>query len=211
MSRVPLAERSKQFVEAAARVIAREGISAATTRRIAAEADAPLASLHYCFRSKDELMEQVYKHLSEDYARALPPLSENAGLEETVRGHLMRIWQRIVANPWEQITTFELLLRATRMSEGEDKARNEDINSDMYRAWTNSTCSIFREGAQRSGVAVSDEQLQTVARLAIAGIDGITLQHISDSHEEGCQEVVEQLIQACVHVLDPQGQRHERG
>ncbi|MFC0582213.1 TetR/AcrR family transcriptional regulator [Micrococcoides hystricis] len=211
MSRVPLAQRSQQFVEAAARVIAREGVSAATTRRIAAEADAPLASLHYCFRSKEELMEQVYKHLSEDYARALTPLSEDAGLEETVSGHLRRIWKRIVASPWEQITTFELLLRATRMQDEAEKNRNEQINSGMYGAWTRSTASIFGEGAARSGLHVSEERLTTVARIAIAGIDGITLQHISDSHEDTCEEVVEDLIQACIHLLDPNNLRHGSG
>ena len=46
-------------VVAAIEVIASEGLARATTRRIAEAADAPLGSLHYCFRSKDELIESV--------------------------------------------------------------------------------------------------------------------------------------------------------
>lgn len=82
MARVSAKDRSLQFVQAAARVIARDGAGAATTRRIAAEAEAPLAALHYCFRSKDELLEEVYRYLSADYARALPPMSPGASIEE---------------------------------------------------------------------------------------------------------------------------------
>ena len=61
MPRIPAAQRRQDFVDAAVRVIAQHGISDATTRRIAEAADAPLASLHYCFHSKDELFFAVFE------------------------------------------------------------------------------------------------------------------------------------------------------
>ena len=49
MNRIPQDERRRQLIEAAVRVISREGTARATTRRIATEAGAPLASLHFLY------------------------------------------------------------------------------------------------------------------------------------------------------------------
>ena len=51
--------RRAQLIEAATRVVAREGVAAATTRRIAAEAGVPHGLVHYWFTGKDELLEEV--------------------------------------------------------------------------------------------------------------------------------------------------------
>ncbi|MBA3294827.1 MAG: TetR family transcriptional regulator [Geodermatophilaceae bacterium] len=59
MARVAAHDRRQQLIEAAIRVAERDGIAATTTRRIATEAGASLATVHYCFRSKQELFEQV--------------------------------------------------------------------------------------------------------------------------------------------------------
>lgn len=56
MSRLPVPQRRAALIEAALRVIARDGLAAATTRAIAAEAGMSLASLHYAFTSRDELI-----------------------------------------------------------------------------------------------------------------------------------------------------------
>lgn len=54
-------ERRVGLVEAAKRVIVREGVAAATTRAVAAEAGMSLASLHYVFESQHELMREVVR------------------------------------------------------------------------------------------------------------------------------------------------------
>lgn len=51
--------RRAELVTAASRVIAREGIAGATTRRIAHEAGVPTGLVHYWFAGKDELLEEV--------------------------------------------------------------------------------------------------------------------------------------------------------
>src|SRR5690349_13291355 len=55
MARIGAEERRQDFIEATIKVIAEHGVANATTRRIAAAADSPLASLHYVFHTKDEL------------------------------------------------------------------------------------------------------------------------------------------------------------
>src|SRR4051794_30853167 len=70
MAHVSTEDRSIQFIEAAVRVIADQGVGRATTRRIAEAADAPLASLHYCFRDKDGLFLAVFEHLANEATKA---------------------------------------------------------------------------------------------------------------------------------------------
>src|SRR4051794_41978000 len=59
MPRVAATDRRRQLVAAAYRVISQEGFAAATTRRVCAEAGAPLAAFHYCFASKAELLGEL--------------------------------------------------------------------------------------------------------------------------------------------------------
>ncbi|KWR70351.1 TetR family transcriptional regulator [Arthrobacter sp. W1] len=200
MARVSVADRSRQFIEAAARVIAAEGVAAATTRRIAAEAEAPLAALHYCFRNKDELLDEVYNHLSRDYARELEPLDEDLDVPGTVHSHLQRIWRRMLAQPHEQVTTFELLLRSTRMDDDEEISAARAINRNMYQAWIASTSAIFQAAVERAAGS-ADVDYDLVARIAIAGIDGISLQHLSDPDEQRSARLVEALCDSVVHLL----------
>lgn len=200
MARVSVEDRSKQFVEAAARVIAREGVNAATTRRIATEAGAPLAALHYCFRSKEDLFAEVYKHLSSDYARELDPLPEEAGLDGAVREHMKRVWRRMLAAPHEQVTTFELLLRGQRLKDGADRDGALVVNRGMYDAWVRSTAEIFRAGAEASGVEPA-VAVELAARFAVAGIDGISMQHLADPNVERSWDLVDALVASLVALL----------
>ena len=59
MARVSAEDRRDALIEAAIRVIAAKGVAAATTRAIVAEAGASLASFHYAFRSRDEMMAEL--------------------------------------------------------------------------------------------------------------------------------------------------------
>lgn len=69
MPRVAAAFRRQDFVEAAVKVIAEHGAAGATTRRIAAAAGSPLASLHYVFHTKDDLFLAVFDSLLEQTMR----------------------------------------------------------------------------------------------------------------------------------------------
>lgn len=195
MARVPTAERRLQFVRSAARVIAHDGLAAATTRRIAAEAEAPLASLHYCFRSKDELLQEVYYYLSRDYAQALPPVAvAGAGLKAVVRAHARRVWERMLAEPHEQVTTFELLLRRFRV-DAEEEPRALAMNRSMYEGWIKSTCELFENAAVDAGEEVP-ANLELSARLFISGIDGISMQHLADPDTERSAALVDMLAES---------------
>ncbi|MCQ9162825.1 TetR/AcrR family transcriptional regulator [Arthrobacter sp. STN4] len=192
MARISADDRRSEFVRSAARVIANHGVAAATTRRIAAEANAPLASLHYCFRNKDELLQEVYNYLSRDYAMALPPVpASTAGLAHVMEAHALRVWDRMVQNPHEQVTTFELLLRRFRVDDdGQPQALA--MNQSMYNGWISSTMALFTDAAV-AAVEPIPSNLDQVTRLFISGIDGISMQHLADPDEARSKELVKLL------------------
>lgn len=65
MRRLSFKERRSELLDAAVRVIGRDGLSAATTRAIVAEADMPLGAFHYVFASRDDLLVAVIDHVTE--------------------------------------------------------------------------------------------------------------------------------------------------
>ncbi len=83
--------RRAELVEAAGRVVARDGIAGATTRRIAEEAGLPQGLVHYWFASKDELLEEVIMTLLRQFeaaTEAIPaePATAEPGTGDTEGG-----------------------------------------------------------------------------------------------------------------------------
>ncbi|HRO30702.1 TetR/AcrR family transcriptional regulator [Citricoccus sp.] len=195
--RIPAEQRREEFIEAAARVIAQEGVERATTRRIAQEAGAPLAALHYCFHSKEELLEAVQEYLSRDFASRLPPLPpEVRGLEAAIAAHADRVWQRITEHPEEQVATFELLLRRYRQSQ-EDSESQAQANLEMYQAWFRSTSSIYARAAEEAGEPVPNNLL-LITQLFIAGIDGLSMLYVASPELVQPQPMLDVLVRSIV-------------
>ena len=84
MARVSAEERRRQLVAAAFRVIGRDGFAGVTTRRVCAEAGAPLAAFHYCFASKQELLAE----LTTQTMAALLSAQHEMALRDTVEATL---------------------------------------------------------------------------------------------------------------------------
>jgi len=89
VARISAGERRAEFINAAVHVIATHGIDGATTRRIAEAAGAPLATLHYCYDSKEELFADVYEFVGRRFQEVLTSPDPSADLRTTAR-HLFR-------------------------------------------------------------------------------------------------------------------------
>ncbi|MEV6218169.1 TetR/AcrR family transcriptional regulator [Nocardia sp. NPDC051833] len=99
MGRIPAAERRAELVAAAVRVIAVHGVDGATTRRIAEQAHAPLATLHYCFATKEALFAAVLDHLAVEYRTVLTRTDIHGDVQKTARGLLRAVLQWYLENP----------------------------------------------------------------------------------------------------------------
>jgi AcrR family transcriptional regulator len=109
MARIPAAERRAELVAAAVRMIAAHGVEGATTRRIAQEANAPLATLHYCFASKEVLFAAVFEHVAGLYREVLTRNDVHGDVPTTARALLRGLLEWYVANPEFGAATVELI------------------------------------------------------------------------------------------------------
>lgn len=75
--------RRAELVEAAGRVVARDGVAAATTRRIAEEAGLPHGLVHYWFASKDELLEEVIMTLLRQFEEVTAALAGESQADDS--------------------------------------------------------------------------------------------------------------------------------
>lgn len=129
MARLPVQERRQQLVDAAIRVMTRDGVAKATTRAISAEAEVSLSVFHYCFDSKPDLLEAVIKEItSHTVTPAKAAMTAGPTLRETVRTALGIYWQHVRDNPEEHLLTYELTQYALRRPGFEAVARAQYEN-----------------------------------------------------------------------------------
>lgn len=121
MTRMPVAERRQALVDATIRVIVRDGVAAATTRAVAAEARMPLASLHYAFGSRDALLRAVAEEVTGAELSAardgLLLLDEGDGqtpIAELMLVGVDRFVDLLVERPERELALAELTVHARR-------------------------------------------------------------------------------------------------
>ncbi|MEV4647282.1 TetR/AcrR family transcriptional regulator [Saccharopolyspora sp. NPDC049357] len=116
MPRISAAERRNDFVRAAVDVIATHGIDGATTRRIAEQAQAPLATLHYCYNSKEDLLADVFDHVAGRFREAITDSDPHADLVETARALLRGVMEFYLESPNLGSTALEVTNWARRQN-----------------------------------------------------------------------------------------------
>ncbi|HEY6796786.1 MAG TPA: TetR family transcriptional regulator, partial [Kineosporiaceae bacterium] len=107
---------SQELVGAAQRVIAREGVGAATTRKIAEEAGVPLGTVHYWFTDKNDLFSDVIRAVLDRLEQAVAATGmARDGCADDVRQGLHAAWNEIVTDdPGAQLGLYELTALAVR-------------------------------------------------------------------------------------------------
>lgn len=169
MAHISAAERRPQFIEAAIVVIARDGVDGATTRRIAEEANAPLATLHYCFQTKENLLVAVFDALSNEMSVDLDSIVGSGASTATIAERLLTsTMQWLVDRPIRARAEIEIDLWAQR----NDPEMARQIYGDFRQAWGN----LLSQGRTPLPAA----ELDTVVRVIIALADGLTMQFITD-------------------------------
>ncbi|WP_432031588.1 TetR/AcrR family transcriptional regulator [Streptomyces antibioticus] len=197
MARMPSAERRRQLTEAAIRAMARDGVARTTTRSIAAEAEVSLSVFHYCFDSKQALIESVITTLTDHSVtvvkHALRPTDTSgptgapapgATLEETVAAGFRAYWDHVRAHPDEHMLTYELTQYALRQPGFEHLARRQYA---LYaEAYADLIEQLRRDMDLRLRVPVS-----VLARYLAAMTDGLTLNYLVLGDEEAWTDILE--------------------
>ncbi|MFD5249964.1 TetR/AcrR family transcriptional regulator [Amycolatopsis sp. NPDC058340] len=188
MPYVEAAVRRQQFIAAARTALAAHGVAKTSVRVVAAEAGAPLATMQYVFPSKEKLLRAVIESVVDDIAQVLAEsAATDGGLANAIRQGLDAYWARLVRNGRElQLLQYELTMYALRTAGHEDLARHQ---YERYAAVVADWC---RRAAERAGETVV-VSLDHLARMIVAGVDGLTLQYVCDPDDARAREGLESL------------------
>ncbi|MFJ9019525.1 TetR/AcrR family transcriptional regulator [Streptomyces sp. NPDC102259] len=172
MARMPSAQRRRQLTEAAIRAMARDGVPKTTTRSIAAEAGVSLSVFHYCFDSKQALVESVITTLTDHSVSVVKDaLRPRATLEETVRAGFQAYWDHVRAHPDEHMLTYELTQYALREPGFEQLARRQ------YEMYGDAYTELIEQLRSRMDLRLR-VPVPVLARYLAAMTDGLTLNYL---------------------------------
>ena len=186
MSRIPATERRDALAHAALAVISRDGLAAATTRAIVAEAGMPLASFHYAVASRDELLRDVVELVvAEEGVAALAPLLAQAdSIRDAARLALTGYLEFVRRDPGHEQAMFELTQYALRTPgladlPAEQYARYHVLAVELLDAATSQLHPDW-------SVPMAD-----LARLLVSLSDGLTLAWLADRDDAAAARSIE--------------------
>ncbi|MET9377507.1 TetR/AcrR family transcriptional regulator [Streptomyces sp. NPDC002992] len=195
MSRRPLAERRRQLTEAAIRAMTRDGVPRTTTRSIAAEAGVSLSVFHYCFDSKQALLESVITTITDHYVGVVKEaLRPRDTFRETIRAGFDAYWDHVRAHPGEHMLTYELTQYALRTPGFEPLARRQhERYAEIYHG-------LIEEVSAVMGLELR-VPVPVLARYLAAVTDGLTLNFLVLGHDPEASATILDLITDQVSAL----------
>ncbi|MFC4942944.1 TetR/AcrR family transcriptional regulator [Pseudonocardia sp. GCM10023141] len=177
MTRLAVDDRRRLLVEAAARVVARDGIAEASTRAITTEAGMTRGTFHYCFRSKDELFEELVRMLVKDMIdAALNVWDDGADLATNLRAGIDAIFRTGIADPDGELFSYELTVYALRRTDTA-VARNQ------YDDYSRQATEYLTFVADRAGIRWT-LPMDQLARMVAVMVDGSVLNWLADRNSE---------------------------
>ena len=166
-------------------MIAREGVAGATTRAIVAEAGMSLASFHYAFRSHDEMMSRLVRHVVDgEEVSVFAALRPGRTIEASIHDGLSAFLDHIIEDPARELVLQELLQYALRTPGLQPLAR------EQYETYTASVTSVLVEVAAVANVEW-DRPVREIGRLVITITDGITLAWLVDRDAAAARRVID--------------------
>ncbi len=149
-------ERRQRIIDAAIRVVGAKGIAGLSHRSAAAEADVPLGSTTYHFKTLDDLLVAALRQANEGFARAVADSPALADPEADLEGALARLLGEFLAVDRARVELeYELYLAALRRP--------------ALRA-------VAAEWCEAVAAALTPRTDPATARALVAVMDGMSLQ-----------------------------------
>lgn len=187
MQRKSAAERRTEIVEAGLRVIAREGMHGASVRAIVAEAGVPLATFHYVFDSRDQMMGEAYafvaSFITDEPFDALPA---DASVEDAVGG-LMRAWfGRFLEHPEYELAAMEIMAYCRRTPS------LAHLHEEVQEQYLQALVDLLETLEQHLGIT-SATPARELATLTIQFADGIEYSWLRTGDTEAALRMIERV------------------
>jgi AcrR family transcriptional regulator len=196
MARIAATDRRSALVRAALVVIARDGLAAATTRAIVAEAGMSLASFHYVFGSRDELIAECIQFVVDNEILAAEQAIHATDLHTAVREGLTAYLALVIGDPLREQAMFELTQYAMRTPGLEPHAKIQ------YDAYYRAAAGILNGVAEQTGV-VWRRPPDEMARILITLTDGLTLGWLVDRDTGAAERVIDFAADALTALATP--------
>lgn len=169
MARISAQARRDQLLEAAIRVMSKEGLDRATTRRIAEESGTTQGVFHYAFHDKNELLTAVVAAVTTEIEKILRiSVDPIQGLAQAINDSIRGIWTYVRRDDGLQLMQYELTIYCRRTPGFEWLAEWQ------YSRYTASTLEILTESLQNEEIAID---LQELTNFIVAGVDGLIIQY----------------------------------
>jgi len=184
MSRMAAKDRREELIAAGFRVMIRDGVTKATTRAIVNEAKMPLGVFHYCFNSREELLQEVLTRFTDStLATARKTFEREGDLGSRIAKSLNAFWGTVELSPGEHQVSYELTHYALRQAGFEDLARRQ------YQHYREVHQELLEEAAEAADIEWA-VPVPVLARYLNAVLDGVTLSWLVDRDSEHSREVL---------------------
>lgn len=185
MARVSVAERRTLIIEAALRTIDRDGLHAASTRAIVAEADMSLASFHYAFDSRGAMLRELIETVvGGEREAALATLNPGTSIRDTLHAGLSAYLELLRREPGREQAMFELFHHALRRPE------LEGLAATQYEHYHDTAKGLLAAAAESSRMRWR-LPLATLARQLIVVTDGLTLAWLADRDDAAARRGID--------------------
>lgn len=198
MAYVKASEREKQVVAAARRVLDTTGVADLTMRAVASEAGLPLGTMQYVFPTKDLLLSAVIMSVVGEISDAgREGFDPSKGLAYAIREGMLRYWDTMVETKIGlQLTQYELTMYALRTEGQEGLAR---MQYERYWSLITKRCKRAAEAAGEQSAVDFD----TLARMILAIIGGLTLQYVAHPDPERARQDLSRALDMVVAAVSP--------
>jgi AcrR family transcriptional regulator len=188
MSRIQAAEHRSAIVAATVRLMVREGVAAASTRRVAAEAGVAQATIHYVFGTKTELYRGVIETVTSNLVRAVEAgLAPHPHWTEDVAVASQAVWEVVEADASTALLLVELTAYALRDPDLRDLAKG--LHDSYQRLAENAVGVLVERSDQELRIPV-----EQVARLVVSGLNGLVLSFLVHGDREQSRRDLENLV-----------------
>jgi len=192
--------RKTAVLEAACRVIADRGADATRFADVAAESGVPVSTLQYYFGSREDMLVAAFRHASG---------TEIAALEADVAA---------MSDPWDRLERIVTTALAGYSPDAPEAGRlwieswhfgirDPEMRADAledYRAWRRLVADAVRHGVEQ-GRFGAEHAPETVARLAIALVDGMGIPLALADPDVTAPGAVQDVLAALRELLRPGG------
>lgn len=197
MAHTPVNERRQALIEAALRVVAGLGLARATTRAIVAEAGMSLASFHYAFDSRDELIDELIKTVVErERTAVIPELRAGSSLREVLEAGMLGYFEHLRENPQHEQAMLELTQYALRSPERSTLAKTQ------YASYAEIAISSLTLASDHTGTRWTTP-VASVARMMLAFTDGLTLSWLVDRDDDAARATVAAAAESLAQLAEP--------